>query len=129
MEERHRGVADAPLSKVGLELSAHIHKSTALAMDACRSGAWVPHHALHRCRIVKLTGHTHLHLQHGVDHVHAQVSQSIDPSHALHPTHAIHSRLLADKSESIRVGHGKRVLLLLAVLVVRQLATRLHGAR
>jgi len=68
-------VIDVLLSKVGLKLSTtHVHKSTALAMHTCRSRARVPHNALHRCWIVELTRHAHLHLQHGVDHVHTQAS-------------------------------------------------------
>ena len=64
--------ADAPID--GLKLSTHVHKSTALVMHSCRSRAWVPHHTLHRRRIVELARHAHLHLQHWVDHVHPQIS-------------------------------------------------------
>ena len=113
---------------VGLELSTHIHEPVALAMGACRSGARVPHHTLHRCWIVKMIRHTHVHLQHRIHHVHAQPT---NPAHALHPAHsahAIHSYVLVDKGESVGVGHRKWVLLLLVVLIV-QLAGWLYGAR
>lgn len=122
------GIIDALLSKVGLKLSTHVHKSTALAMHTCRSRARVPHDALHRRWIIELTRHTHLHLQHGIDRVHTQASQPVNPTHALHPVHPVHSYLLGGEGESIRVGHRKWMLLLIA-LVVHQLAAWLHGTR
>lgn len=123
------GATDAPSSKVRLELPIHIHKPATLAVDTCWRGTRVPHHTLHRSWIVKLACHTHLHLQHGIDHVHAQASQPINPSHTLHPTHAVHSNLLAGKGKSTRIGHCKRMLLLLIALVVHQLVAWLNWAR
>ena len=122
---RQRAI-NVPQSKVGLKLPTHVHEPATLAMHTCRPRAWIPHHTLHRGRIIELVRHAHLHLQHGVDHVHTQASQPITPAHC--GTHAIRPHLLGSKGQSVGVGHRKRVLLLIA-LVVHQLIPWLHRTR
>lgn len=107
--KKGNGVVDAPSSKVGLELSTHVHKSTSLAMHACRPRARIPHHTLHRRWIIELARHAHLHLQHRVEHVHTKGSKS-RCTHIHTHAHTARPHLLGGKGKRTWIGHSKRML-------------------